>query len=75
MDQNCSFFNYVFSTSSYILTQNYILFLHYVALAAASSPLGVIGGALAGHGVATLVTSILLAASSLDVCVNIILIY
>lgn len=27
----------------------------YAALAAASSPLGVIGGALAGHGVATLV--------------------
>lgn len=26
------------------------------ALAAASSPLGVIGGALVGHGVATLVT-------------------
>ena len=27
----------------------------HAALAAASSPLGVIGGALAGHGVATLV--------------------
>lgn len=29
-------------------------FASYAALAAASSPLGVIGGALAGHGVATL---------------------
>ncbi|RVW43102.1 GDT1-like protein 1, chloroplastic [Vitis vinifera] len=32
-------------------------FFSTIALAAASSPLGVIGGALAGHGVATLVTS------------------
>jgi len=30
---------------------------YYLALAAASSPLGVIAGSLAGHGVATLVTS------------------
>lgn len=33
-----------------------IFYSSYSALAAASSPLGVIGGALAGHGVATLVT-------------------
>lgn len=31
-------------------------FLSYAALAAASSPLGVVGGALAGHAVATLVS-------------------
>ena len=34
---------------------NLFLVFAYSALAAASSPLGVIGGSLAGHGVATLV--------------------
>ena len=33
-----------------------LFFPYFSALAAASSPLGVIAGALAGHGVATLVT-------------------
>ena len=40
----------------HILCANTVFFSH-AALAAASSPLGVIGGALAGHGAATLVTS------------------
>lgn len=35
----------------------YIMFYNFEALAAASSPLGVIAGALAGHGAATLVSS------------------
>ena len=46
------------------LLHTYFFFLHCVALAAASSPLGVIGGALAGHGVATLVNTFLFAASN-----------
>lgn len=37
------------------LFNNITLYCVCIALAAASSPLGVIGGALAGHGLATLV--------------------
>lgn len=52
------FFLYFPFSRQMIQMQNFLImtiFASYIALAAASSPLGVIGGALAGHGIATLV--------------------